>query len=72
MGSSSRALSQGVTRVLGYYLISTNMQSRRVNVPFTGTSAMLSLLLTAVSTWNFHGITCSSWADPNANIALVV
>jgi hypothetical protein len=71
-GSSSRASSQGVTRVLGYYLISINMRPRRVHVPVTGTSAVLSLLLSAVSTWNLHGITCGSWADPNADIALVV
>jgi hypothetical protein len=58
--------------VLGYYLISINMRPKTVHVPVTGTSAMLSLLLTAMSTWNFHGITCSSWADSDANIALVV
>jgi hypothetical protein len=71
-GSSSRASSQGVIRVLGYYFISINIWPRRVHIPVTGTSAVLSLLLTAVSTWNLHGITCSSWADSNANIALVV
>jgi hypothetical protein len=39
-GSSSRASSQEVTRVLGYYLISINMRPRRVHVPVTGTSAV--------------------------------
>jgi hypothetical protein len=43
-----------------------------VHVPVTGTPAVLSLLLSAMSTWDFHGVTCSSRADTDADIALVV